>query len=699
VGGEIYEYHLGVFSKLLRGWTSTGPIKPGTEARIVSRSKGWDERLDALCDPLSYFEGSPEVQSMDARRLKGGAFIYRPFLRGDGSVHYSVFARIEARSESGEGLPGRRYTHCAALIVEDLWEPELMTWAATMLFDPAKRDEEGEGGFAFGEPIPENHKTRFERRLPRLFREDLAGFRGAGDLAQWPLGKRTEKGTILHAALPPIETQSHPQVALARRLAAMLRAEDLAIHGRWLSFAFGIATNVDATGPGFAIRLDDRKPSDPPGSVRVLFSDSDPPVLTETGLTIKASDQVRSDGLYGVNWQRLPARSNAPAHVLNGPKGPLFGPAQLWPEQDGREAPAAWLRGETELSVPSVAEMYDDEEVPHDDDAWAREIVKPAPHGTEAGVTGATRQGLHGRAEEPEVPQDDGDPVTRDIRRALSDAPAPLPRPRAIAEEAGRALPPTVPPAAPPPSRAPTQAAGFAEQSDRPAAPPFRGSALAPVTIDWPPIPDAKHRWVLDESLVPRLHKRLDIFVTLLGMLDTTDFREFGRFDGLTRADKITADLADVTSLFVEAFEELVLMICIYAATGNPMRLFEPLRALLAHDAQPGIGLRARAEGSLNAIILLTIMNDGIGLEKIHLYISRQGRIARDIVAIGGQSGTARLVAPRPQDLEDLLNALAPDPGETTYWDAGGHDVHDEVNRVVDEIVNGGRLKLAPVFE
>jgi hypothetical protein len=673
VGHERYDYHLGVFSKLLRGWKSTGPIKPGTEARIVSRSKNWGaggndggNQLDLLCDPVSYFDGSPEVQSMDARRLSGGTFLYRPFVRGDGSRHYSVFARIEARSEGGEAQPGRRYTHCAALIVDDHWEPELIPWAATMLFDHNRRDDEG---FAFGEPIPENHKTRFERTIPDLYRDALAAFDGPGELADWPLGALSGDGLTLQAALPDTGGLAQPQVALARRLAALLREQDMAIHGRWLSFAFGIASNIEATGAGFAIRLDDRDRNDPPRAVQIPFSDSDPPVPVEADLIRDASAALVPSAVYSVRKLPQPPHTEASGQMPRVAKGTYFTARQLWPDQGGEGgAPSVDPWGD-----PGAGQGLWAGQTPPQEVAF-RTLRRAEPRGPAGAAAGAAQYARRGGAAEPEFP----DPVAHDMPRHLSDAQG-AQAPLAAASRDRRRL---------------TAAAeGF--EAPQPAA--RRDAPPASIAIDWPVLPDEKHRWVLEPGMLPSLHKRLTVFIDLLGLIDTEDFREFGRFDGLTRADRIAADMPDTTSLFSEAFAQVVEIICIYAATGNPRRLLEPLSALLAHDAKPGIGLNAAATGSLGAAIVRDLMEERIGLKRIHLYISRQGRIARDMAAISGH-GPANLVAPRPEDLEDLLDALAPDAPPDSLWGPSPPQVVAEVNRVVEKIQAAALSNLEPVF-
>lgn len=714
---ERYDYHLGVFSKLLRGWKSTNPIKPGTEARIVSRSRNWGpggneggNQLDLLCDPVSYFDGSPEVLSMDARLLRGGTFLYRPFVRGDGSRHHSVFARIEARSEGGEGQPGRRYTHCAALIVDDHWEPGLIPWAATMLFDPDWSDEEG---FAYGAPIPENHKTRFERALPDLCRDALSEFEGPSELSDWPLGMRSGDGLTLQAALPDTADLAHPQLALARRLATVLRERDLAVHGRWLSFAFGIASNVDGPGVGYTIRLDDRSPDDPPRGVQIPFSDSDPPLPVETDLIRDASAQLSASAVYSVRRLPRPPRAEASGQKPGMAKARFFTTKQLWPDQGGEgDAPSvapADETGGTRAGRMRPGQAWSVEEGPPDE-AEIREVLKPAPHGFPESAAGAVRHelrvGVAARGPDPAMgadrdQADTSDPVTRDVRFVLAEDKVRRPhgatrpvvasaaarlRPDAATDDQGRAG------ATPEGHDLPRRPGEHDVRADAPSEP-----AAAQIAIDWPILPDKKHHWVLEPDLLSSVHKRIAVFIDLLGLLDTGDFREFARFDGLTREDKITEDLSEISPLFFEAFAQVVHIICIYATTGKPMRLLDPLSVLLAHDAKPGIGLRAASTGSLNALIVRSLIEEGIGLEQVHLYISRQSRIARDMVAIGGY-GPANLVAPRSGDFEDLLDALAPEAELQTLWGKSPPGVLAELDRVVEEVYDAALRKLVPVF-
>ena len=74
MGNDRYQYHLATFSKLLRGRNPQGPIKPGTEARLIAKSVNFPADLEVLCDPNLFFVDKPAVMGIDSRRLSGGAF-------------------------------------------------------------------------------------------------------------------------------------------------------------------------------------------------------------------------------------------------------------------------------------------------------------------------------------------------------------------------------------------------------------------------------------------------------------------------------------------------------------------------------------------------------------------------------------------------------------------------------------------------
>ncbi|MEM9756336.1 MAG: hypothetical protein AAF914_10095, partial [Pseudomonadota bacterium] len=273
-GRERYTYHLGVYSKLTRGWDSSGPIHRGAEAKIISRSADLDKVLYPLCAPQNLFLDAPSLLDMDARILPGGAFVYRPFMTERGK-HYSVFARIEARSEEGDGMAGRRFTHCATLIVEDKWDPELLPWAARMLF---REPDPHRDGFAWGAPVSDKYEDRMERPIPDLPRDALEI--GPEVLApdHWPIARLASGEYRMRASLSEIDPSGHDQVPLAASIAKVLRDWGLSIHGRWLSVAIGISGKAVAPGPDFAFRIDNRREAEAHG-VALNYGDAEQPVV------------------------------------------------------------------------------------------------------------------------------------------------------------------------------------------------------------------------------------------------------------------------------------------------------------------------------------------------------------------------------------------------------------------------------------
>ena len=124
MGGK-YQYHLAIYSKLIRGHSPDGPVRPGGEARLVGSTPELPEYYARLCTPTTFFPETPPITRIDLGLLPGGAFVYAPFYHPK-HKHFGIFARIEARPEKGIGKGGRSFTHSAYLIVRERWEPSLI---------------------------------------------------------------------------------------------------------------------------------------------------------------------------------------------------------------------------------------------------------------------------------------------------------------------------------------------------------------------------------------------------------------------------------------------------------------------------------------------------------------------------------------------------------------------------------------------
>lgn len=305
---ECYRVHLYVYGKLIQGSRDyRGPIKPNTDHRMTARSAGFPDALQVYCAPDRFVRNWQGANSVDARTRPGGAFLYRPVHVGDHL--YGLFARIQSRPENGEGKPGRSYSHCAVLAVEDRWEPALIPMMATLLFD--------ETGPCLGTPNHEGQLNRLNMPLEPLLRSDVQA-----------------------AFARELPEDAHPIVDLSREWAMQLEDEDLAVNGRWLPFAFGgkpalaaptarfYATDT-GTGDGLAIE-----------SGRLPFRDSHPP---------EVRPQPDLQGEIDASRFFLSSTSPARARVV---RGRLFpGAAQLWPDQ------AAAMQGHvTETPTGRLAE-------------------------------------------------------------------------------------------------------------------------------------------------------------------------------------------------------------------------------------------------------------------------------------------------------------------------------------------------------
>ncbi|MCB9930767.1 MAG: hypothetical protein H6844_15300 [Alphaproteobacteria bacterium] len=252
----LAQCHLLVTGKLIRGHNPDGPIRPGTEHRVTGMSSGFPLWLQSHCTPESFFKLWGGVTAVDAGRFDGGAFVYRPLrTRRDGRVkYYGLFARIQARSEGGKGQPGRRYTHCAALVVEDDWRPETIAWAARLLF--AKWPDEG----CLGDPNTERQADRLELKLPAL---DPAACPALPDVCGLPWHAKAigegEDFAAEHACQSRACPTSRRRKAPEPWAPICATRTWLSEEGRWLSIRSRGRAGAIGVNDGFALIGDDRE--------------------------------------------------------------------------------------------------------------------------------------------------------------------------------------------------------------------------------------------------------------------------------------------------------------------------------------------------------------------------------------------------------------------------------------------------------
>ena len=254
-----YTYHVAIYSKLIEGRDPMGAIERGSEARVNGMSAGFPVELYPYCQPTYYFSNQPLITEIDPEIdtdiTKGGAFVCAPIKVND--KHYSVFARIQARSEGGEGQPGRRYTHCALIFVETYWEPTLMRWAAEMLFTNSH------GKRCWGNPVAEYDEEREALPVPSLLADsppEEAPKSGPLAITSDAIMPQLNFRGSLRTAISGIEGELHPYVALSGQICDLLFLNNYAISGRWLSVGLGIGPAVKGLGKrDFFIRLDMRE--------------------------------------------------------------------------------------------------------------------------------------------------------------------------------------------------------------------------------------------------------------------------------------------------------------------------------------------------------------------------------------------------------------------------------------------------------
>ncbi len=296
-----YKYHLGIYSKLIAGYDPAGPIERGSEARVNGMTAGFPVELFAHCRPTLFFAGAPLITDIDTSTVPGGAFVYSPIQVNE--KHYSVFGRVQARSETGEGKPGRKYTHCAMLFVEDKWEPGLIQWAAEMLFTKKHGDR------CWGDPVTEYDELRETLPVPLLEDEIImetpttkihAVQNSSGELEVAVRGS-------LGAAHEGLDDLTHCYPALGTVLGEMFFDHDLSVAGRWMSLAIGIGQGVKGVGKkDFFVRFDIRDDHSMNHIPLPPFDDYNPPKIFQPVST--AGQPVNVDWAELVGPQRTGPR-------------------------------------------------------------------------------------------------------------------------------------------------------------------------------------------------------------------------------------------------------------------------------------------------------------------------------------------------------------------------------------------------------
>lgn len=278
---NVYDYHLGIYSKLIRGGSPDGPIKPGVEAKMIGHTLDFPSAFHVLCTTSFTFPSDPPVTKIDARRMPGGAFVYVPVMH-DGKL-LSAFSRIEARPERGKGQGGRKFTHCATLIVRDKWEPGLISWAARMLFSK-QYSEQADRDICWGEGIYEKNEHRTALKPPELSRYSLVG-----DQRNNPFFPQIDDmGTVsrIRLAAPDANDDQGPDhIDMADWWAGQLEKSGatgqggFAVTGRFLSFACGISDDISGPNGGFYLSIDSRQSNEIGRETPLGFNDAHPPFV------------------------------------------------------------------------------------------------------------------------------------------------------------------------------------------------------------------------------------------------------------------------------------------------------------------------------------------------------------------------------------------------------------------------------------
>lgn len=578
---ERYEYHLAVFSKLLRGRSTKGPIKPGTESRIVSLSTSFPEHMMRLCDPNIFFANKPGVMEIDGRLLEGGAFLYRPIaLRPKGSDHfknYSVFGRIEARSEDGEGKPGRKFTHCAVLIVQDKWQPELIPWAADLLF--AATDADGD---VWGDAVYEHKENRRDRALPDLFRDQL-GIE-LREVDGWPL-RQLDDRTFDARATCPCELGRSPQVKLACHFAKNLHEWDMSVQGRWLSFAFGVTNSVEAHHPGFFARLDERSSEVKSQPIALNFDDR-APLFAVPDYAAKGLDPRASNLALGINWLRGNLGES------HSPKTDLISSKNFWPDQ------------ETSGYKSQLFEHLTEERA-HDD------LLEFRPPSTQLPIHAQEEANITKTAA-PSLPRATKNNI---IKIAVPDLTAKIDSLRDESNkirtqiEAEPAVPTLL-----------QDQNAFAPEAS------FTHEPLLVDEFDFPLLINVDHEWVNDQEILNEVISGMRQLIGHIRLIDPPYFRNF------QANDKICDDIA-------ANFASIVAMMAIFSIAKNPTALLPSLEKLFWHEAIPNLGDRPLALGGVISSIVRTTITDEVGAPELAVWIDRQARIERDMNLTNIRSG------------------------------------------------------------
>ncbi|MEL7444392.1 MAG: hypothetical protein AAGK02_01100 [Pseudomonadota bacterium] len=143
---DTIQLHRFTYGKLIAGNQQSGPIVSKYEHQLTGRSVGFPEDLTEFCQPTRFFRGWPGINGLvDHDWAPRGAFLYRP-VSASGKL-FGIFARLQGRSEGGEGKAGRTYTHCSGLVCAlRNWHPGVVWRAYDILFASYDRSQEIDAG-------------------------------------------------------------------------------------------------------------------------------------------------------------------------------------------------------------------------------------------------------------------------------------------------------------------------------------------------------------------------------------------------------------------------------------------------------------------------------------------------------------------------------------------------------------------------
>ncbi|WP_299369799.1 hypothetical protein [uncultured Tateyamaria sp.] len=635
---EQYKYHLGIYSKLLRGKGPDGPIKPGVEARLVASTEDFPERYQQLCTTSLFFPENPPVTKIDARRMKGGAFVFAPvYLKGE---HLSVFSRIEARPERGKGQGGRRFTHCAALIVKDKWEPALIRWAARMLFTTQYGDR------CWGLPVSEKQEDRNRLNCPDLRRADLPaeGFKDRG------LKSLDDIVSISRVRLPcpSVEgdsVEAPGQVDVADWLADELETSGFsdgvrdgsafATQGRFLSFASGVSDDI--TGPaggGFFISLDTRATEEIAHGTPLGFDDTrpvwfPPPVQSDLAPIIP-------------EWRHIKTFDQA----LHARRPNTLTADNYWPEHLPEEfANSVEVEGEQDASNASTVQAYVEED----------DFVKVP-------ITGKIEKPNTAHAE-PVSDSDDGvDEIVLDLEG------------HDLAEAGFGAM------------------YGIQSSGRSAASPPEAAQALYKLdTIQWPTL--LKYRDLPQGETPPVSREKLREIALGFFQLDAR-LRLIMEppFDHYPRSD-----VAD--RIIVGSFRDLLELIIDFAAAGrDPNQLRDELDRMFTHDPLPYLGVYTDNGGSMYRTMFRNYIEE-VGVDRligeIHDIARRERNLAKYLSSREGRN--IQLDVPNDELINEFFvwlngfesyqqrDAKLHNP-QAIWWDYGLGEFFSELYASTDEL-------------